>query len=224
MKIVLLMLTALQLWAGDVYPTLFAKMGDPLFSYAAKTGALKSDAKLGGSVSAYVRQAQSVREDGLRVQQSGTAQERNAYLGELRSLQKTHDRLMVDVKREVLSAQKAGDTKRVMRIVSTEPAVMRDDFRLRDTLVAFYTQKRLEGKSAFMDALVRDSRRDIRYAKDGPDMPANMSSGLSEERYPSKAQKPSKGKKASKAKKASKGKKKPKRKKASKAKKTSKGR
>jgi glutaredoxin len=166
MKIVLLMLTALQLWAGDVYPTLFAKMGDPLFSYAAKTGALKSDAKLGGSVSAYVRQAQSVREDGLRVQQSGTAQERNAYLGELRSLQKTHDRLMVDVKREVLSAQKAGDTKRVMRIVSTEPAVMRDDFRLRDTLVAFYTQKRLEGKSAFMDVLVRDSSSEIRYARE----------------------------------------------------------
>ncbi|MBD3800984.1 MAG: hypothetical protein IE886_05945 [Campylobacterales bacterium] len=48
---------------------------------------------------------------------------------------------------------------------------MRDDFRLRDTLVAFYTQKRLEGKLAFMDALARDSRRDIRYAKDGPDMP-----------------------------------------------------
>lgn len=82
-------------------------MGDPLFSYAAKTGALKSDAKLGGSVNAYVRQAQSIREDGLRVEQSGIAQERNAYLGELRSLQKTDDRPMVDVKREVLSAQKS---------------------------------------------------------------------------------------------------------------------
>jgi len=166
MKIVLVMLIAMQLWAGETFPALFAQMGDPLFGYAVKTGALKKDARLGGSVRAYVQLAESVKVDGLAAQHAGTVEARGVYLGELRALQNKHDRLMVEVKRELLAAQKAGDTERLLQIALTEPAIVRNDPQLRETVVAFYKQKRLKGRSAFLDAVVRDSRVEVRYARD----------------------------------------------------------
>ncbi|MHC3995063.1 glutaredoxin family protein [Thiomicrolovo sp. ZZH C-3] len=165
MKMLMVMLVALQLWAGEAFPTLFAQMGDPLYRFAAGVGTMASDAKLGDSVNAYVRQAASVKETGLEAQSSGQVPARNAYLKELRQLQKSHDRLMIAVKRELLSAMKAGNEKRVVQIVSTEPSVVRDDPGLREKVVAFSKAKKLGGQSAFLDALVRDSKAEVRYAQ-----------------------------------------------------------
>jgi glutaredoxin len=160
-----MMLAALQLWAGgNALPSLFSKMGDPLFAYAQKAKILNSDPALGQDAVTFAARADVVRTAGLAAEKTPQSGAGSDYLKQLRGLQKTYDRLMIKVRREMLASMKAEDTARLMQLASTEPSVVNEDRRLREKLRAYYEAKGLAGRSHILDRMVsKKTQGEIRY-------------------------------------------------------------
>lgn len=160
MRWLIMMLTALQLWAGgSELPSLFSKMGDPLFAYAEGAETLEADPALGNDAVAFAAHAGAVRTAGLAAEKSPDSASGSDYLKQLRGLQKAYDRLIVKVKREMLASMQAEDTARLMQLVSTEPSVVNEDRSLREKLTAYYEAKDLAGRSQILDRMVSQNKK-----------------------------------------------------------------
>jgi glutaredoxin len=167
MRWLIMMLAALQLWAGgSEFPSLFSKMGDPLFAYALKAKTLNSDPALGQDAATFAARADVVRTAGLAAEKSPQSGAGSDYLKQLRGLQKAYDRLMVKVRREMLASMKAEDTARLMQLASTEPAVVKEDRNLREKLTAYYEAKGLAGRSHIFDRMVsQNAKGEVLYSQ-----------------------------------------------------------
>jgi glutaredoxin len=162
------MLTALQLWAGgSELPSLFSKMGDPLFTYAQRVEILNSDPALGHDAAAFAARADAVRTAGLAAEKSPQSGAGSDYLKQLRGLQKMYDLLMVKVKREMLASMTADDTTRLMQLASTEPAVVNEERSLLEKLAAYCEAKGLAGRSPVLDRMVSQKARGEIHYKQG---------------------------------------------------------
>jgi glutaredoxin len=181
----MMLLFSLQLFAaGEGFPQLFSKMGDPLFSFGEHVKVLQSDAALGKEASAFSMQAAAVCQAGLAAERATDASVKTAYLQQLRALQTSYERMMVKIKKSILAAMKAGDSARFLKLVSTEPAVIGYDRNLKTQIRTFYKAKHLAGRSAFLDRTLANTNEDaVEYvedkgiSQDGPAAQALKSSG-----------------------------------------------
>jgi len=177
MKWILILLAAVQLWSAETTPALFAQMGDPLYGYAERMGPLGTKGETGREATAFAVEAGRARRAGFAAEKEGTPAARQAYLRQLRGLQKAYDRLMAAVKREMLTAMAGNKTALLLRVASTEPPVALRDGRLRETIAAYCDANGLRGRSAFLDRVVREGKVATRYAEGEAAAPVSGAGG-----------------------------------------------
>lgn len=168
MRTLWILLLGFNLWAVSELPKLFSQMGDPMFEFAHKAERLESDPAVGKEVAAFVTSADGASAAGLSAERTGDKSAQTEYLRQLRQLQKSYDRLMVDFRREMYASIKSADADRLVALAAAEPAVALNDARLREAIGTFYGANRLQGRSPFLDRVAKKERVETVYAETAP--------------------------------------------------------
>lgn len=145
----LLVLTFLLACTTLANPVLYSQLGDPLYAFAKSSASLQSDALLGRGIKQYRHGAKITKT--LGAEADIEAQKQPLYLKELRTLKKSHDRVMRQMRSAITQAISANKYKRFRQLMRAKPVALLQNERFKQQVVDYYARHKRAGRIKLLD-------------------------------------------------------------------------
>ncbi len=172
MKLILSLLIFMSTLMAQNYPKLFNQLGTPLFQelhhfQALDKLALFSDLK--EDIHNYETRLTQALSHGYQLDITPDKENIKAYLKELRSLQRLHDKIQKNYKRKLYKSINDNKPEEFYSITSVMLPLVYSDRRLKQSVASYY-HKTKKKQIPSLEALVKDNRLDIKSYSDASEM------------------------------------------------------
>ena len=172
MKLILTFLFCISTLIAQSYPKLYNQLGTPLFKElhhfkALNKLAIFSDLK--ENIHDYEARLTQILAHGHQLDIKPDKEKIRAYLKELRSLQKLHDKIQKNYKRKLYKSINENQKEDFYSITSVMLPLVYSDRRLKQSVATYY-HKTKKKKVSSLEALVKDNKLDLKSYTDASEM------------------------------------------------------
>ncbi|MBN2816460.1 MAG: M23 family metallopeptidase [Campylobacterales bacterium] len=133
------------------YPKAYSQLGTPLFESSKKLASFKDMDTLTPEIEKFQQSILLVQESGKQADTTQEKEAMKAYLGELRSLQKSYDFLLHLIHKEIVKSIEKEEYKKFIRLTSTELQGLLEKKVIKNRALEFYKKHREEQKCTFLE-------------------------------------------------------------------------
>ncbi len=153
------------LQATPHYPQLFSIQGTPLYTSVKNIATFKNVASLEVETSEYIQKLNDTQQIGFQADNSNNKTNKSLYLKALRSLQKSHDKILQHSIKELNYSMKKNDYQKFLNLVNAGMFYYKDKPVLKEKILTYYQHNKAKGKSTLLDTIIQQENSVVtRYA------------------------------------------------------------